>query len=124
MMGAGPRFVARNGEIFRLAIGTSLFYEHEVDLENVIREDALRSSTYTALSSKWEPHVQLTTVVYYQPKLGDASDHRVAVEGQFKVRAMDRFSVETRINLQKDTRMSPGIPTLNYRWENGSSFLF
>jgi len=68
--------------------------------------------------------VQLTTVVYYQPKVGDASDHRVAVEGQFKVRAIGRFSVETRINLQKDTRISPEIPTLNCRWENGSSFLF
>lgn len=28
------------------------------------------------------------------------------VEGQFRVRATDHFTSETRINLQKDTRMA------------------
>ncbi len=124
MIGVGPRFVVRNGDIFRLALGTSLLFEHEVDRVNDITENTGRSSSYLSVAFKWEPHMQFTSVVYYQPKVADASDHRVAVEGQFRIRATERFGLETRINLQKDTRMAPGIPELNYRWENGFSFLF
>ncbi len=99
-------------------MGSSLFFEHEVDRVNDLRYNDMRSSNYLSLAWKVEPNLQFTTILYYQPVLGDASDHRVAVEAQLRVKATRRFAFDTRIDLQKDTEMAPGAPELNYRWHN------
>lgn len=122
MVGAGPRCVVRDADDLRLALGTSVLYEHEVDRVNRLRYDDVRSSSYLSIGFKVEPQLQLTSVYYFQPRLGDIRDHRMMLEGQVLVRATRRFAMETRLNLQKDTKVAPGVPRISYRWENG--FLF
>ncbi len=121
--GAGIRAVVRNAQDLRLALGSSLMYEHEVDRVNDIYHNDIRFSSYVSAAWKIEPHMQLTTIIYYQPLIGDASDHRIAVESQLRFRVTRRFAFDTRLNLQKDTKMAPGVPELNYRWENVFTFL-
>jgi len=121
--GAGLRAVVRSAPDLRLALGSSLMFEHEVDRVNELRYNDVRLSNYISAAWKLEPHLQLTTILYYQPLLGDASDQRVAVEAQLRIRATNRFAFDTRINLQNDTKMAPGVPELNYRWQNVFTFL-
>jgi hypothetical protein len=121
--GAGLRLVARNSEDLRLAAGTSVLVEHEVDRVNGLQYDDVRSSNYLSVGLKSDPHVQFTTVSYYQPRLGAAADHRMMLEGQLRIRATRRFALDTRINLQKDTKVAPGVPQLSYRWQNAFTFL-
>jgi hypothetical protein len=122
--GVGPRAVVRDAEQLRLSLGTSLMYEHEVDRVNDLRYNDMRLSNYMSAGWKLDPTLQLTAILYYQPLIGDASDHRIALEAQLRIRATRRFALDTRINLQKDTKMAPGVPELNYRWENFFSFLW
>jgi len=123
-MGAGPRALLRDGDDLRLAMGAALMFEHEVDRVNDLRYNDVRFSGYISAGWKLDPHIQLATILYYQPLIGDASDHRVALETQLRFRATRRFSFDTRLNLQKDTKMAPGVPELNYRWENLFTFRF
>lgn len=122
--GAGLRAVIRNVDDLRLAVGSALMFEHEVDRVNELRYNEGRLSNYVSAAWKIEPYMQLTGVFYYQPKVGDASDHRMALEAQLRLRMTRRFAFDTRINLQKDTEMAPGIPELNYRWSNTFSFVW
>ncbi|MFN3874644.1 MAG: DUF481 domain-containing protein [Flavobacteriales bacterium] len=122
MIGAGPRWVLRDAEHLRLAVGASVLYEHEEDRVNGLRYDDARSSTYLSVGFKVEPQVQFTSVCYFQPLLGDIGDHRLMLEGQVLVRATRRFAMETRLSLQKDTKVAPAVPRLSCRWENGLVF--
>lgn len=121
--GGGVRAVLRRSTDLRLAVGSSLMFEHEVDRVNELRYNDVRLSNYISAGWKLEPHMQVTAIVYYQPVITYASDQRIALEAQMRFRATRRFAFDTRINLQKDTKMAPGVPELNYRWENYFSFL-
>lgn len=116
--GAGPRVLLFQRDDLRLALGSSIMYEHEVDRVNDIYYNDIRSSNYVSVAFKAEPNLQLTTIVYYQPLIGDASDQRLALEMQLRITVTRRFAFDTRINLQNDTKMAPGIPNMNYLWQN------
>lgn len=122
--GAGPRAVVRETNDLRMALGTSVMYEHEVDRVNNLKYNDIRLSSYLSTAWKLDPHLQITAILYYQPLIGNASDHRMAVEAQLRVKVSRRFALDTRLNLQKDTKMAPGVPELNYRWQNLFTFLF
>lgn len=124
LLGAGPRYVFHRSEDLRAALGTALMAEYEVDRVNDLYYSDLRSSSYVSLGWNMENNVQFTLILYYQPKVGEINDHRIAIESQLRIRATRRIAFDTRFNMQRDTRMAPGIPELNYRWENVLSFLF
>jgi hypothetical protein len=123
LLGAGPRCVLWDTVDLRLAVGTAIMVEYEVDRVNELEYFDVRNSSYVTVSYKIEPNLQFTMVLYYQPKIGYIRDNRVSIEGQVRVRATRRFAFDTRLTLQRDTRMAPGIPELNYRWENAFTFL-
>lgn len=116
--GGGPRVLVRQRDDLRVAVGTSIMYEHEADRVNELYYNDIRSSNYVSAAFKVEPNLQLTTILYYQPLIGDASDQRVALEAQLRIKATRRFAFDTRINMQNDTKMAPGVPNLNYLWQN------
>jgi hypothetical protein len=116
--GAGPRVLVKQKDDLRVALGTSIMYEHEADRVNELYYNDIRSSNYVSAAFKIEPGLQLTAILYYQPLIGDASDQRVALEAQLRIKATRRFAFDTRINLQNDTKMAPGVPNLNYVWQN------
>ena len=124
LVGAGPRFQVLDHENFGLVMGASLMYEHEEDRENAIIQDNARANWYLSASVKVEPTLVFTGVVYYQPVVFDASDTRVAVEVQARMRATEHFAFDSRLSLLNDTELSPGIPELTYRWSNVFTVLF
>ncbi len=123
LLGGGPRVVFYDKEDLRLAVGMGLMLEYEVDRVNELEYFDLRNSNYISAALKLEPHLQLTLILYYQPNVSDFRDHRVSIESQLRLRVSRRFAVDTRLTLQNDTRMAPGIPELNYRWMNAFTIL-
>ncbi len=122
-MGAGPRLTAVDNAKVRVNIGTALMVENE----HITRGPTTtvgRSSSYVATTLKFTQMASLTAVVYYQPKLFDASDHRVALEGGLLINVTKRLTVESRLNLLKDSEPPEGVNSLNYSWNNLFGFRF
>ena len=124
LSGTGPRVQVLDRDEVGVVTGLSIMYEHEEDLVNGIIQDNARASWYLSASVKVEPTLVFTGVVYYQPVVFDASDNRVAVEVQARMRATRHFAFDSRLSLLRDTRLSPGIPELTYRWTNVFTVLF
>lgn len=122
--GIGMRWVTLDRDQVRLAVGTAVMGEYERDRENDLTYTDLRSSSYLSATYKVEPTLQLTGVVYFQPVVGDASDQRVAIEGQLRVRATRRLLFDSRLAYLRDTVQAPGVPLRTYRWDNVFSFTF
>lgn len=122
-LGAGPRYRILTTERFKWHVGTSAMLEHETTTQGEVTFHG-RSSTYSAATARFTDNLSLTGVVYYQPKLFDATDHRVMIEAGLQVVATKRLTYESRLNLLKDTEQPPGIPNLSYTWQNMFGYRF
>ena len=83
-----------------------------------------RNSNYVSATLSFSDMASLTAVVYYQPKLFDASDHRIAVEGGLLLNMTKRMTLESRLNLLKDSAQPEGVPALTYSWNNLFGYRF
>lgn len=122
-VGVGPRLTVIHNKQFKLNLGTSLMYENEYDTDAPAFSDG-RSSSYVSGSVNFSEVASLTVVVYYQPKLFDASDHRISLESGFLLNITKRMTLESRLRLLKDTAQPEGVPSLTYSWNNLFGFKF
>lgn len=122
-LGAGPRLTALNTRKWQVNLGTALMLERETITDGPV-EVVGRSSSYAAVTLKFSAMASLTGVVYYQPKVFDASDHRVALEGAFLVHVTKRITMESRMNLLRDTEPPEGVTGLTYSWTNLFGYRF
>ncbi len=123
MLGAGPRLTAVDNKKMRVNIGTALMVENEHVTDGPTTMSG-RSSSYVSTTLKFNQLASLTAVVYYQPKLFDASDHRISLEGGLLVNVTKRFTLESRLNLLKDSQPPEGVNPLSYSWNNLFGFRF
>lgn len=116
-LGAGPRLRVVKTDDFRVHVGTALMLEYE-------RETAApafvhgRNSSYLSATARFTSITSLTTVVYYQPKLFNAWDQRIALEAGLLLSLTARYTVESRLNLLRDTAQPAGVPGFTYGWHN------
>lgn len=122
-LGAGPRFTALNSDKWRVHLGVALMLEDEKDADG---EHLLqgRNSDYVAATLKFSTLASLTTVVYYQPKIFDASDFRVAIESGLHIQVTKRLTLESRLNLLRDSAPPAGVSELSYNWNNLFGYRF
>jgi len=122
-LGAGPRFTALNSEKMRVNLGTAMMLERETITNGPVLVEG-RNSTYVAATLKFSALASLTAVVYYQPKIFDASDHRIALEGGLLINVTKRLTLENRLNLLKDSAPPDGVNQLTYSWNNLFGYRF
>lgn len=122
-VGAGPRLTAVQSDQFKLHLGTSLMFENEHVTGGPVFSEA-RSSTYVSATVNLNDIASLTTVLYYQPKLFDANDHRISLESGLLLNITTRMTFESRLNLLKDSAQPEGIPSLTYDWNNLFGYRF
>ncbi|MCL4282581.1 MAG: DUF481 domain-containing protein [Flavobacteriales bacterium] len=122
-LGAGPRLTALNTRKWQVNLGTALMLEREAITDGPV-EVVGRSSSYAAATLKFSAMVSLTGVAYYQPKVFDASDQRVALEGAFLIAVSKQITLESRINLLKDSTPPQGVNDMNYSWTNMFGYRF
>lgn len=123
VLGAGPRLRVMDSKRFRVNAGTSFLVERETITGGTVLVEG-RNSSYAAGTLKISPLASLTGVVYYQPKVFDASDHRILVEGGLLINVTKRFTMESRLNLMKDSAPPEGVNELNYSWNNMLGYRF
>lgn len=123
MLGAGPRFTAVDNAKMRVNLGTSVMLEREYITDGPLTTVA-RNSSYVSATLKFTSMASLTTVVYYQPKLFDASDNRTAVEAGLLINVTKHMTLESRLNLLNDSAQPEGVPSLTYSWNNLFGYRF
>lgn len=116
-LGAGPRLHIVNRDEVRVNAGTAVMAEYERTTTDEAFLHA-RSSNYLAATVRFSKITSLTTVVYYQPKLFNASDHRISLESGVLLALTARYTVESRLNLLRDTAQPEGVPGFVYSWNN------
>ncbi|MFT3884270.1 MAG: DUF481 domain-containing protein [Flavobacteriales bacterium] len=123
MLGAGPRLKALDTKRVRVNMGISLLIEREAITDGPVLVEG-RSSSYVAGTLKFSDAASLTSVIYFQPKLFDASDQRILVEGGLLINVTKRFTMESRLNLLKDSAPPEGVNKRNYTWNNMFGYRF
>lgn len=123
MVGAGPRLTVVDAEKWRVNLGTALMLENEYITAGPRLLEG-RNSSYVAATLRFSALASLTSVVYYQPKIFDASDHRIAFEGGLVINVTKRMTLEGRLNLLKDSAPPEGVNELTYRWNNLFGYRF
>lgn len=123
MIGAGPRYTAVDNAKMRVNLGTAVMLEREGITDGPITT-LVRNSSYVSATLIFTGMASLTTVVYFQPKLFDASDQRIAVEGGLLINVTEHMTLESRMNLLKDSAQPEGVPSLTYSWNNLFGYRF
>jgi len=116
-LGAGPRLRVVNEEDLRLHVGTALMLEYE----RITAGGSFvhgRSSSYLSATLRFSNITSFTAVAYYQPKLFAAWDHRISMEAGLLLALTARYTVESRLNLLRDTAQPEGVPGFTYSWNN------
>lgn len=121
--GAGPRLTAVHSKRMKVNLGVAVMLENE-HITNGPATLVGRNSNYVSATLSFSDMASLTAVVYYQPKLFDASDHRIAVEGGLLLNMTKRMTLESRLNLLKDSAQPEGVPSLTYSWNNLFGYRF
>ena len=108
-------------EGFKMHFGSALMFAYEMTAGGP-PSSAWRSSSYLPVTANFTTVVGLTTVLYYQSRLFDASDLQVALEAGLLLDLTKRVTFESRSNVLKDTERPAGIQPGSHTWNNRSGF--
>lgn len=125
LLGTGPRFKLTKLENYKLYLGTSIMYEHE-ELSDGITPIArvYRGSAYFSFSLYPTETLSISSTTYYQPKLKDFSNFRVASETSMAIRLYKNFSFKTTYTFTFDASPAIGIPNSQYALTSGFIYSF
>lgn len=122
-LGAGYRFRVITSERYKMYVGSSMMLEYEKTTPGPEYMHP-RSNTYASATGLLSDQMSVACIVYYQPRLFNAYDHRIMLEASVIIRATARLTLESRLNLLKDTHQPEGIPELTYSWVNMFGYRF
>lgn len=123
LYGLGPRFKLIKEKNSRAYLGILYMYEFDkIRGESSVYEH--RMSSYLTGTVKFLKTVELSGTVFYQPKIGEGTDYRLAIDAVLDIQINKYLSFRTGLNLLKDTRQPIGVPNLVYYMRNGISIKF
>lgn len=123
LAGTGPRFRVLKKEKVKVYAAALYMYEYQSQNNDSIHAFNNRVSAYVTLSIGFNK-IDFTSTTFYQPKLGDLNNYRIANDSSLDVAITKRFNFKTGFNLLYDTRQPIGIPALTYALKNGLSYRF
>lgn len=124
LIGAGERVKLFDKDKNRAYFGLSLMLEHERSRQFELYFTDLRMSSYVNCYLNLTNDIYLVNTFYYQPKIGNGSDFRLADEGSLVIRIKKWLSFTTSLNILYDTKQPPGVPNTIYEWRNRLMFTF
>lgn len=113
LVGTGPRFVAHQGPIVDVAVGTSYMAEYEaLDGDRLVRQRPPatarnwwhRWNTYVAVSIRPGERLRLIVVTYVQPRFDQPQDLRVSADGELALSLSKHWSFKLVAGLDYDSR--------------------
>jgi hypothetical protein len=124
LLGTGPRLKLFSSDKFRLYQGTLYMYEIEEVLEPNETHKDQRISAY--LSYHWHPYDNFSFygTWYFQPKIDDFSDHRLAGQLSLEFGISENLKFTTSFNYLLDSAPPEAVPEEVYAMRNGLKFQF
>ena len=104
-------------------IGFSTFYEHEELVDKLIN-DAFRLSIYNRLIFNIFKKVEFSNVLYFQPKVEDFTDYRLALGATLSIPISEKLFFTNSLNLSHDSSPAIDIPNTNYQFVNSLKYKF
>lgn len=124
LAGAGPRFQLFKNDTARAFAGALVMYEYEkVDGGADYNRD-FRLSTYLSGSYRWQKHLGLDHITYFQPRLDDFKDLRISTETSFRVDITRHLGLKLGFTLNYDARPPESLPKRIYSLTNSISYVF
>ncbi len=125
--GTGPRFKLMEKEKAAIYLGTLYMFEHskELDLDNnKLSLNEHRKSTYLSFSVFPTDIISLISTTYYQPKITDWKDYRIAHVSEFRAKISRRLVLGMVYKLNFDTFPAAGISKVTHSFENKIGLVF
>lgn len=123
LLGAGERLKVLEKDKNRIYVGLSLMLEHERARADEIYFTDLRWSSYINCYLDITKEIYFVNTFYYQPKIGNNSDFRLADEGSVVIKIKKWLSFTTSLNILYDTKQPPGVTNTIYEWRNRLMFV-
>ncbi len=125
LFGTGPRFKLSNMEDYKFYLGTLVMYEYEKLSDGVtpIQRD-FRGSAYFSFSLYPTENLSFISTTYYQPKLNDFGDYRLASETSLLILLFKNFDLKTTYTFTYDEFPAIGIPNSQYDLSSGFVYSF
>lgn len=126
LQGAGLRFVLHESKNFAFYTGHLAMYEYDAELETGIEHYDWRLSSYLSMDWSLGEAFKWTSVLYYQPRLGNFEDFRFNWQNQWAFKFNQHWSFTLAGNLTYDANpvIDPEIPNFTYRITNGLQLNF
>lgn len=125
LLGTGPRFKLSTNESYRFYLGTLIMFEQEELSDGVsgIQRD-FRGSTYFSFSLYPTSNITIVSTTYYQPKLNDFGDYRIASQSSLLIDMFKNFAFKTTYSFTYDEYPALGIPSSQYNFTTGIVYSF
>lgn len=125
LLGLGPRFKLTDLENYRFYLGTLVMYEQEELSDGITPiERVFRGSAYFSFSIFPTETISFISTTYFQPKLQDFSDYRVATETSMVINLYKKLSFKTTYTFTYDETPAIGIPNSQYNLSSGILYVF
>jgi hypothetical protein len=123
LVGMGPRFKVLGRDKIKLYAATIYMYEIESIIDGPRNYDH-RLSNYASLTFKPLDNLHLSATYYYQPKLDDFGDYRIAGQANMRISISKKVSFTMSYNYLFDKIPPPDVQREVYALSNGLSMKF
>lgn len=123
LLGTGFRFLIIDQKNYQLNFGTGFMGEYE-ELTNAASTSDILSANYLSFDGQFHETFGLNFITYFQPKLIDFGQYRLANETALRIRITKFLSFKVIYNLTHDSRNLEGVRKTNYTIKNTLSFNF
>ena len=89
-----------------------------------MKNDDFRFNVYNQLSFNILEKVEFSNVIYFQPKLEDFSDYRLALEATISIPLSEKLFFTNSFSLAHDTHPATDIPNTTYQIKNSLKYEF
>ncbi len=124
LLGTGPRFKMIKTPNFALYSAVLYMYEYE----DLINPDLLnhdhRISSYISYTLKFRDNLSIINTTYYQPKLDDFADFRLAAYTDLKIKISKHFAFKISYIYTYDSAPAASIPKSTHAISNTFSYEF
>jgi len=107
LAGAGFRYKLTKFEKYKMYLGSLVMYEYEKTTSDFINYNKdWRNSNYLSFSFYFTKNLSLISTTYFQPKLSNFSDYRIAHQSAFKFKIAKNLSYKLTFNYSYDGNSS------------------
>lgn len=124
LTGTGLRVRCIKTENFRWYTACLYMYEYDDIKNDPISVYEHRLSAYTTFSLSLFKHLELTSTTFYQPKIGEGSDYRIANDSSLRIEINKHLNYLCGFNYLFDSRQPTGVPNEIFSLRNGLGLRF